>query len=326
MSFARIGEFIAAAILAFVCGSPDLMAQAPQHTDGFHLDMTLHWSGGDTVENIKADRFWVEQGGMRLQAAVRNGGKQPAGDSFLNTRVLVVLDRSIQDPEKMLKGLMGSFKGLWKLGWETAVIRPDGSATAYAASPTSIAPAVPAAGSYEQAYDEAVTQLGEFPGRKLVLYLPGPLKRAKTVTLKSDKAKIVTGTGNSFVPVGNQPARASVPTSLVQGAARSIAVLYVVDGGDPAFGGYSHRGGYSYSPEHSWFKEGIKHEPADHDAFTDMRRDARGYYDLYITPEPGHSIDPHQPITVKISVLGSLQVISQTSGIGNGLPIEVSQR
>jgi hypothetical protein len=237
----------------------------------------------------------------------------------------------------MLHRLTGRFKGIWKLGWESAVVWADGSATDYAAGPASLAQGAPATSSYEQACQAAVANLGDFHGRKLVLYLPGRLKAGKPVILQSGKAKIGSGTGTSFVPVvKRKPGTASVPTPVVQGAARSMAVLYVLDGGEPASfsGSWSTLGptngeivGWpSYGSAHSTFIDGVKHELGSSIAFADMRRDSRGYYDLDLTPQPGYSIDPHQPLSVKIKVRGSFRTVSQADGIGKDLPIEVSQR
>jgi hypothetical protein len=319
MTFDKLNRLVAALVLGLTCGTVNVIAQQPTRADGFHLVMmvqhgddnpNLLWNAGDPILHLKANDFWAQQGGSRLKVNFNQFSATQPPDSSRATRLLVVLSPSVSDPVETLKRLTHAVTVVWREGWQTALVLPDGSTTSYAAGPSSIAPAVPAAMPFEQSYLAAVRGLKNFDGVTMVLYLTGSTQGDREV---------------------------KTPEALIQSAKNSMAMLYVADGGSPSHGAwtaepYSPRSYdldlriYDRIPAHGEYIDGVKHEVSVQSALRAMRLDMKGRYDLYIAPQPGKGIDPSQPLSIEVKAKAEIQTISQAAGIGKNIPLEISQR
>jgi hypothetical protein len=319
MTPAGVSRLVAAFALVVTCGSLNLIAQEPAQTDGVHVAMIVQraqdnpdllWNIGDPVLHLKPGDFWVRQGGSRLQVNIGgSGAPQPPG-SLQATRLLVLIGPSVSDPEGTLRQLTRAFEAVWRQGWQTAVVRPDGSTTSYAAGRSSIAPAVPSAISYTQSYLAAVKNLSGGDGIAVVLYLTGSAQGDREV---------------------------KTPAALIESAKDSKAMLYVVDGGAPSYTDwtrepYSPRSYdldywiYSPIPAHEEYIDGVAHEVSAQGALKAMRLHNQGRYDLLIAPAPGHHIDSLQPLSIEIKSKSEIRTFAKASGIGRDISLEISQR
>jgi hypothetical protein len=319
MSLATFSRLTVAFALLITCGSWRLSAQEPAQTDSFHVAIIVQraqdhpdllWNIGDPVLHLKPEDFQVRQGGSRLQVNVgRSVAAHPAG-SVQATRLLVVIGPSVSDPEGTLRQLPHAFEAVWRQGWQTAVVRPDGSTTSYAAGPSSIAPTAPAAISYTQSYLASVKSLKGFDGITIVLYLTGSAQGDKEV---------------------------KTPHALIESAKDSKAMLYVVDGGSPAYTAwtrepYSPRSYdldywiYDRIPPHEEYIDGVEHEVSVQRALQAMRLHIKGRYDLLIAPQPGHRIDSSKPLSIEVESKSEIRTFAKADGIGRDTPLEISQR
>jgi len=270
----------------------------------------LLWNMGDPVLHLKAGDFWAQQGGSRLQVDFGKSGVAEPYDRSRVTRLLVIVSPSVADPEGSIGRLTHAMQAAWRQGWQTAIVRPDGSSTGYAAGPSSITQAVPATMPFNQSYLAAIKDLKGFDGTAIVLYLTGSAK------------------GDREVPT---------PNALIESAKDSMAMLYVVDGGSPSYSDwtmepYSPRSYdlplpiYANIPARGEYICGVKHEVSAQSALKAMRLDLQGRYDLYIEPQSGHSFDPNQPISIKVKSKNEIRTFLEADGIGRDIPVEVSQR
>ncbi len=319
MTFARLSGLAVTFTFLLACSSLNLNAEEPQRTDGFHLNLlvqqaednpNLLWNMGDPVLHLQSGDFWVQQGGSRLWVDFLKSGVEGPSDRSRATRLLVIVSPSVSDPEGSLGRLTRALHVVWRQGWQTAIVRPDGSTTGYAAGPSSITQAVPAAMPFSQSYLTAVKDLKGFDGTAIVLYLTGSAK------------------GDREVPT---------PSALIESAKDSMAMLYVADGGSPSYADWTME---PYSPRsydfplpiydqvraHGEYICGVKHEVSAQSALKAMRLDLEGRYDLYIRPQPGHPLDPHQPISIEVKSKNEIRTIFEADGIGKDILLEISQR
>jgi hypothetical protein len=221
----------------------------------------------------------------------------------------MIIGPSVSDPEGTLKQLAHALEPIWRRGWQTAVLRPDGSTTSYAQGPSSIAPAAPVAISYTQSYLEAVKNLRGFDGISIVLYLTGSAKGDREV---------------------------ETPDALIEGAKKSMARFYVVDGGSPSYSDwtsepYSPRSYdldlriYDRIPSHEEYIDGVEHEVSAQSALKTMRAAMKGRYHLYIAPQLGHRVDLLQPLSIEIRSKGKIMTFSRANGVGKDMSLDISQ-
>jgi hypothetical protein len=319
MTPARLSQLEAAFALVVTCGSLNLIAQEPAQTDGVQVAMIVQraennpdllWNMGDPVLHLKSRDFWVSQGGSRLQVTIgRSGAQQPLGN-MQNTRLLVVIGPSVSDPEGTLRQSRRAFEAIWRQGWQTAVVRPNGSTTSYAAGPSSIAQAAPTTISYTESYLAAVKSLRGFDGITLVLYLTGSTWGDREV---------------------------KTPAALIESVKDSKAMLYVVDGGAPSYTDwtrepYSPRSYdldywiYDRIPPHEEYIDGVAHEVSAQRALKAMPQHTKGRYDLLIAPQPGHRIDSLQPLSIQVKSKSEIRTFAKANGVGRDIPLETSQR
>jgi hypothetical protein len=319
MTFGKLNRLVAASVLGLTFGTLNLIAQQPTRAGGFHLAMlvqhgddnpNLLWNTGDPILHLKAEDFWAQQGGSRLQVNFNKFSAERPSSSSRATRLLVVVSPSVSDPQGTLKRVTHALTAVWREGWQTALVLPDGSTTNYAAGPSSIAPAVPAAMSFEQSYLAAVRGLKNFDGATIVLYLTGSTQGDREV---------------------------KTPEALIESAKDSMAMLYVADGGLPPHGAwtsepYSPRSYdldlsiYTRVPAQGEYIGGVKHEVNAQSALRAMRLDLKGRYDLYIAPQPGKEIDPSQPLSIEVKSKSEIRTISEADGIGKDFPLEIERR
>jgi len=319
MTLARFSRLVAAFALVVTCGDLNLVAQEPAQTDGFHVAMIVQraednpdllWNIGDPVLHLKRGDFWVRQGGSRLQVNIGRSGAEQPPESLQPTRLLVVIGPSVSDPEGTLRQLTHAFEAVWCQGWQTAVVRPDGSTTSYAAGSSSIAQSAPAAISYTQSYLAAVKSLRGVDGITIVLYLTGSAQGDKEV---------------------------KTPDALIESAKDSKAMLYVVDGGSPSYSAwtrepYSPRSYdldywiYDRVPPHEEYVDGVEHEVSAQSALKAMRLHIKGRYDLFIAPQPGHRIESLQPLSIEVKSKSEIRTFAKADGVGRDIPLETSRR
>jgi hypothetical protein len=319
MTITRLSRFAASLILVFACRSMILMAQQQPRTDGFHLAMivqqaadnpNLLWYAGDPILHLRAEDFTAEQGGSPLHVNLSAFSAERPSDSSRTTRLLVVLGSSVSDPETTLKRLAPAFKVVWREGWQTAIVRPNGSITNYAAGPSSLAPGAPTTVTYEQSYLAAVKGLKSFDGATIVLYLTGSVA------------------GDTQV---------KTPEALVESAKDSMAMLYVTDGGLPPHSAWTSEPFsprsydldlpiYTRVPAQGEYIGGVKHEVSAQSAMRAMRLDLKGRYDLYIAPQPGKEIDTNEPLSIAVKSNSEIRTISEADGIGRDIPLAIERR
>jgi hypothetical protein len=293
-------------LLGFWASAPSF-AEASANEHSLHIAVLVQRHDGNPIRRLVAKDFVVSLQGQSVQITLNRpllNDKTPQGD-YLPTRLLVLLGPGLGEPGDIFPSLMPALGPVWRRGWQVAVAQYNARATEYAASAMELdqmwnAPAGPQVNS-----KSLISHMRFFKGRRIVVY--------------------VTEIQNK---------RAVPPEWIFNAASKSMAEMFVVNGGvhayppdmlpAPGFGGSGGRNPEGPKAQESgpapvpgsgtnlmrrgqfvfWPKmdREFYEEANTQNAIKDAMRDAQGYYDLQIALPATTPPSKDQELSLKVNV------------------------
>ena len=309
------GVVLAAGILLASCSSAPLLA-APAAGKGHtvHVEVLAQAADGSPMGYLKAKDFVATAQGATLPLAVVRpvlSDKPPTGRT-IPTRMLVVVTSPAGDSVQSFKELLSALVPVWQRGWKVAIAKSDDHVTDYALNAAQLQQMWAAPAKSDTSAKEAVGNLGDFMGRRIVMVL-----------------------------AGNQKASTPAPDWLRPLADKEKAQVFVVDGGQtvgvpemlsgPLSGGYLPpvpapptcygsrcRGiGRTSSPGS---------EVNVHRAVRDAIHLALGYYDIRVSYPSADPIPTDAMLSLQIKGPSAFQVTAQAYGKSGVPELQITRR
>jgi hypothetical protein len=293
---------------------PSIPLPAAQPTSGnraIKIAVLVQHSDGRPISGLASRDFEVNLQGQTLPFTLSRpvlGNKVSTGD-FLPTRMLIILPKAPGDSAAaMPSDLMPALGPVWQRGWQVAVAQYNGRATDFANSALQLEQMWHAQIVKSTNSKGIIQHLRFFKGRRIVL----------------------------FVTEIHGPNRMP-PDWIVHAASRSMAELFVVNGGvqvdapnmlnAPGFGGGSGReiiaesvpfpipdsaptseraGHFEFGPGEY---RGLYQEADARKAIQDALHDAVGYYSLQIASPPAGSIPSGANVSLKMNLKNASKLL-----------------
>lgn len=248
---------------------------AHSQTSLLHIQVQVNRLDGDPISGLRGREFFLSDGRGRLPVTVVQPSMNRARRGGLPAMRVLMIFPSIagfSDPAAISKVL--EEQAPLSFGHaEFAVMRADGSTTAYSSSKGELVASMRAGRTEGGRGVESLRELGAYPGRRAVLYFVGPYQSVpQTVVAMAGKI------GALVYEVGSDP-RTTSPFSnepSPEGPPATGGSVTFDPTAEPHVGFAVVSAGYAHLPRET--AGGVRMERTLHDAFKAMIQDGRGFY------------------------------------------------
>jgi len=278
-----------------------------QPASPFEIKFILHSRDG-FGPHVTASDLRLKQGKQNFHFTLDQpvAGQHGSAKASVPTRLLVILGPELASNPDALADTLNRLKPIWPLGWEVAVVRPDGYTTPYTAAEGALQqslntpPANPSE-TPESVGIDATDRLHDFPGRRLVLYVG--------------------------IPDASDHRQVSEPLRTINRTAfHELAKIYILDGGSPSDVSAARRVGegaqFGFSPRRSSDGATVFHAMTLHDAISNMIGSAHEYFVLTVQCAPGTCPNPQIPLALEL-LDKSFAGILISDGVGSAQHIKL---
>jgi hypothetical protein len=308
-------------LLGFWTSAPSLAAaSADEHS--LHIAVLVQRHDGNPIKRLAAKDFEVSFQGQSLPTALSRPllNDKISQGNYLPTRLLIVLGPGLGEPGDIFPGLMPALNPVWRRGWQVAISQYNARATEYATSAGELEQMWNATAGPQVNSKSLVSHMRFFKGRRIVVYVTEIQNR-----------------------------RAVPPDWIFNAASKSMAEMFVVNGGvqayapdmlpEPGFGGSGGRNPEGPKAQESgpapvpgsgtnqmkagqfvfWPKmdREFYEEVNAQSAIKDAIRDAQGYYDLRISLPPAAPPSKEQELSLKVNLRNAASSAITARAYGN---------